>query len=184
MSENGGLCLSDLPHAPIHKFGAAGAYMVTAGTYGKLPLFDTPEKKEMLMLEFFRLVKELGWQPQAWAFLNNHYHVVVVDETQTMDLAYFVQRLHGTTAFRLNNMDALPGRQVWYQYWDRRLTSAQTYWARIKYAQENPVHHRLVLNSVDYRWCSARWFSQHADAQLSKMLTRFSIAKLNELDEF
>jgi putative transposase len=64
-------------HAPLHKLAESGTYMVTAGTYRKAHLFDAPEKRDMLMAELFRLSKEFNWQPQAWAFMSNHYHVIL-----------------------------------------------------------------------------------------------------------
>jgi len=33
--------MNDWPHAPVHRLSVAGAYMVTAGTYGKERLFNT-----------------------------------------------------------------------------------------------------------------------------------------------
>ena len=36
------------PHAPAHRLGEAGVYMVTAGTYRKIQHFNTPQRLDVL----------------------------------------------------------------------------------------------------------------------------------------
>ena len=176
--------ITDWHHAPLHKLAERGTYMVTAGTYRKAHLFDAPETRDMLMAEFFRLSKELNWQPQAWAFMSNHYHVVMSSPENAMGLPSLLKELHRVTAMRLNSSDKTPGRQVWFQYWDKHLTFYESYCARLKYVHENPVHHGVVRQAAEYRWCSAHWFAQQADPAFRRMINSFKTDKLKEYDEF
>ena len=158
--------------------------MVTAGTYRKTHLFDTPEKRDMLMSEFFRLAKEFDWQPQAWAFMSNHYHVVMLSPKEATGLPGLLKEFHRATAMRLNRTDKTVGRQVWFQYWDKQLTFHESYCARLRYVHENPVHHGVVRQAEEYRWCSAHWFARLAEPAFQRMINSFKTDKLKECDEF
>jgi len=67
--------MSDWPHAPVHRLDAAGAYMITAGTYLKVHLLNSPEKLNSVQEQLLSLAVKYGWKMQAWAILANHYHV-------------------------------------------------------------------------------------------------------------
>ena len=71
---------SDWPHAPEHRLGGSGVFMVTAGTYQKARLFNTPEKLDTLCGGLRKYADQYGWQLQAWAVLANHYHYVELPE--------------------------------------------------------------------------------------------------------
>ncbi len=171
-------------HAPLHRMAGHGVYMVTAGTCHKTHLFNTPGKRDMLMSEFFRLSEELNWQPLAWAFMGNHYHVILSSPGDATGLPRLLKELHRVTAVRLNRSDETPGRQVWFQYWDKQLTFHPSCCARLKYVHENPVHHGVVRQAAEYRWCSAHWFAQQADPAFRRMIDSFKTDKLNERDDF
>ena len=176
--------ISDWSHAPVHKLLECGTYMITAGTYKKEPMFNTPEKLDLMMTEFFRLATEFEWQPQAWAFMSNHYHVILLSPEQVSSLPELIREVHRVTGMRVNNEDQTPGRQVWYQYWDKRLTFPASLFPRLKYVHQNAVHHRVVLRAEDYRWCSATWFKQRADLGFQKTIAKFKTERLNEYDDF
>jgi hypothetical protein len=55
------------PHAPPHYLGAAGVYMVTAGTYRKEHFFRGRKRLHHLTNSLIELAKEHGWKMQAWA---------------------------------------------------------------------------------------------------------------------
>jgi len=84
----------------------------------------------------------------------------------------------------MNELDAAPGRHVWYLFYDSHITYERSYFARLKYVHENPVHHGLVAAAVNYRWCSAAWFEQEADSAFRKTLTRFATDQISVLDSF
>ncbi len=59
----------DWPHAPAHRLGEKGAYMVTAGTYDKYPFLNSAARLDLVLGLLFDCALEFGWQLQAWAVL-------------------------------------------------------------------------------------------------------------------
>lgn len=129
------------PHAPPHWLFGQGIYMVTAGTYRKLPHWNTPERRDFFLDALFARAAEFGWQMQAWAVLSNHYHFIAASPDDPGTLRRFLAKLHMTTAKQLNEWDGIQGRKVWYQFWDSHITFERSYLARLNYGHHNPVHH-------------------------------------------
>ncbi len=176
--------MPDWPHAPIHRLDAAGAYMVTAGTYRKLHVFDTPAKLDLVRGMLFDVAAELDWRLQAWAVLANHYHFIAISPEHATTLRKLISKLHTLTAGELNRVDEAPGRRVWYQFWDSHLTYERSYLARLNYVHQNPVHHGVVEVATQYRWCSAGWFERTASAAFQKTVMAFKTDRLRVKDDF
>jgi putative transposase len=157
--------------------------MVTAGVYQKQPLLNTPERRDLVLAELFACAQEFGWHLQAWAVMLNHYHFVARTK-QPGSLSRCLSKLHGNTARRLNREDQTPGRRVWFEFWDSHITYEASWLARLKYVQTNPVHHGVTADAAKYPWCSAGWFSQHANPSLIATIGRMKIDKVLVLDEF
>jgi putative transposase len=171
-------------HSPLHQLGEAGAYMVTAGTYRKLRIFDSDERLDMVQAKLSQLAARLGWQLQAWAIMANHYHIVAVPEREGADMVSLVRGLHTETAIAANRLDRAPGRKVWFQYWDTHLTFARSYFARLNYVHNNPVHHQLVPVATAYPWCSAGWFERNAGPAFARMVAGFKYDSVKVPDDF
>ena len=147
--------MSEWPHSPPHRFFEPGTYMITAGTYLKAHIFNVPEKRSLLMEKLFALSAEFEISLQAWAIMSNHYHVICSSGESPENLKKLLYRLHKETALRINEMEHSAGRKVWFQYWDRRIRDQKSYYARLRYVHENPVHHGIVPVAENYEWCSA-----------------------------
>ncbi|MHB1238109.1 MAG: transposase [Gallionella sp.] len=158
--------------------------MVTAGTYQKLPRWNTPERRDFLLDALFVRAAEFGWQLQAWAVLPNHYHFIAASPEDPSTLRRFLAKLHMTTAKQLNEWDSAPGRKVWYQFWDSHITFERSYLARLNYVHHNPLHHGVTDNASEYRWCSAKWFSENAPAALVATVGSCKMDKLEVADDF
>lgn len=176
--------MADWHHAPVHRLESTGAYMVTAGTYHKMPYFNDPERLTLLCDALFRLANEYGWLLQAWAIMSNHYHFVAISPSNPGNLWQLVARLHSYTATEVNRLDRYPGRKVWHQYWDTHLTYQSSYLARLKYVHHNPVHHNVVAVASMYPWCSATWFENTADRVFQQVIAGFIIDRVNVNDDF
>lgn len=171
-------------HAPEHRLAATGAYMVTAGTYQRVPLLASPERRDALQLMLFELAERYSWSLQAWAILANHYHFIATRQPDAVSLPAFIRALHARTAVEANRADRTPGRKVWFQYWDSHITFPRSYYARLNYVHNNPVHHRAVTRAADYPWCSAGWFEREATSSFHRMVTGFRYDRLDVPDDY
>ena len=175
---------SDWPHAPVHRLGEKGAYMVTAGTYNKYPFLNSPARLNLALNLLFNFALEFGWQVQAWAVMINHYHFVALSPDHPQNLKFMLGKLHGAIAREFNVQDGTPERKVFYQYWDTHLTFQRSYLARLNYVHQNPVHHGIVRKASEYRWCSAAWFERSARPAFVKSVYRCRTERIKVEDDF
>jgi putative transposase len=171
-------------HAPVHRLHEQGTFMVTAGTLHKKHYLSTPERVELVHDTLLMLADEFEWQLQAWSVLANHYHFVALSPEDPKTLVKMLTELHSRTATELNRMDNTPGRRVWYQYWESKITYQKSYLARLKYVHANAVRHGLVKEATQYRCCSAWWFQSNASNAFQRTVESFGIDRLNVLDDF
>ncbi|MDP1880920.1 MAG: hypothetical protein Q8K60_08275 [Parachlamydiaceae bacterium] len=84
------------------------------------------------------------------AVLSNHYHFIANSPEDPSNLSAFLSNLHVTTSKYINAKDNAPNRKVWRQYWDSHITFQYSYFARLNYVNQNPVHHGLVKLATHY----------------------------------
>jgi len=174
----------DWPHAPVHRVDSRGVYMITAATLHKQKLFASAQQLDLLESELLSLAKKYEWHLHAWAVFANHYHFVARTENETPRLSEFLSHLHTSTARELSRMDTVVGREVWYNFWDTKLTYERSHLARLNYVHQNPVKHGLVAVADQYPWCSAEWFERTAAPAVVKTIYGFKIDKLNIADDY
>ncbi len=172
------------PHAPKHGLFTPGIYFVTASTYKKYPHLKTAARKDFFQHLLFQIAADFGWQLQAWAILQNHYHFIAVSPDNPRTLSRFIGKLHMLSAKNFNLQDQTPGRKVWFQFWDTHLTYQKSYLARLNYVNHNPVKHGLVHNAENYPWCSASWFVQNAPPAFVETVQRFKTDRIKVYDDF
>ncbi|MGV3613970.1 MAG: transposase [Fimbriimonas sp.] len=172
------------PHAPSHCVNHPGAYIVTASTLYKQRLFDTPEKLTLLENSLLEALDQGGWEVQAWAVFNNHYHFVGLMSEGGDPAIEVARKVHGRTAVALNRLDGIRGRRVWFQAWDTAISFDRSYMARLAYVHHNPVRHGLVQVADMYPWCSAEWFAQRAERSWYETITSFPIDDVNIADDY
>jgi len=158
--------------------------MVTGATYRKAHHLNTPQRLDLVRNTLLTTAEEFGWLLQAWAVMSNHYHFVATSPRQAQSLRDLVRKLHAQTGRRINELDATPGRRVWYQFYDTHITFERSYFARLKYVHENPVHHGLAAAASNYRWCSAAWFQREADSSFQKTVESFKTDRISVVDRF
>ena len=175
------------PHAPVHRLSDSGTYLVTAGTYRKLHHFKGAPRLEVLHRGLLTVALEFGWQLEAWAVFSNHYHFVghsPQQEAGAQSLSRMISLLHEKTAKWVNRLDGTPGRQVWFNFRETRLTYEKSYLARLNYVHQNPVKHGLVSIANRYQWCSAAWFERTARPAQVKTIYGFKIDRLAVYDDY
>ena len=173
----------DWPHAPVHRLGQGGVYIVTAGKYQKQKYIADRERLEYVTKALLVLAKEHGLRLQAWAVFSNHYHLVAEIEGAS-SLVRFIRYLHSVSAKYVNRLDETPGRKVWHQDWDTHLTYHDSFLARLKCVHTNPVKHRLVQNAGLYDWCSAAWFARTARNSFRETVLQFPSDNLTVPDNY
>lgn len=175
------------PHAPTHHLSSGGTYIVTAGTYQKHHFFREAANLEDLQRELLNIAQDFSWQLEAWAIFSNHYHFVAHSpeaEESAKSLSIMLGQLHERTAKQVNKRQGIPGRKVWHNFWETKLTYEKSYLARLNYVHHNPVKHGLVAVPNQYPWCSARWFEKTATAAQIKTIYGFKLDKVQVFDEY
>lgn len=175
------------PHAPTHQLGQRATFFVTAGTYLKEHHFRGAERLGVLHRGLLALASEFGWQLEAWAVFSNHYHFVghsPADAPDASSLSSMLSILHVKTAEWVNRRDKLPGRKVWHNFRETKLTYQKSYLGRLKYVHHNAVKHQLVPVANQYPWCSAAWFERVSSPSMVKTIYQMKIDVLKVLDEF
>ena len=175
--------MTDWPHPPVHRLPDAGAYIVTAGTYNKASFFEGPERLSFLRDSLLSLAARYEWFLQAWSIFSNHYHFVGLSQNPA-SLPRFISHLHTITAKEINLLENQPGRKVWFQYWDKQLTFPRSYFARLNYVMQNPVHHGVVQDATEYPWCSASWFERTGRSGFKRLVKSFKIDRVKVYDDF
>jgi len=175
--------IKDWPHAPVHRLGPDGVYIVTGATLYKTHFFNNAEKLTLLESSVLTLAKKYEWQLEAWAVFVNHYHLIARgDNSDPLDK--YLKHLHSETARELNRLDGCEGRTVWYNFWDTKLTFERSYLARLNYVHQNAVKHGLVRVANQYPWCSAGWFERTSSPATVKTIYSFKTDKVNIMDDY
>jgi putative transposase len=172
------------PHGPAHWLFEPGLYIVTAGTYQKLPHLSSPLRLDFFLDSLFRCARQFGWNLRAWSVLPNHYHFVAASPSDSGNLRKFLGKLHMQTARQLNLLDETPGRKVWFQFWESHITFERSYLARLNYVHHNPARHGVVPLAENYRWCSAAWFARNALPAVVNTVKSFKTDRVNVPDDF
>lgn len=176
--------MPDWPHSPTHRLNAVGAYMVTASTYQKQPLFHGHDRLGFLCETLLGLAVHYEWKLEAWAVFPNHYHFVAGSPEKSATLRRFIGHLHTLTAKKINEKDDAAGRKVWFQYWESRITFQRSYLARLNYVHANAVKHGLAQMPEEYPWCSAGWFRRKAEKPFYETVMRMRSNGINITDDF
>ncbi len=174
-------------HAPSHRLAEQGTYFVTVGTYLRQHYFRGGKRLAVLHRGLLAVCGEFGWALEAWAVFSNHYHFVAhspLDQPTAEGLSAMLGKLHGKTSNWINRMDNAPGRKVWHNFRDTRLTFEKSYLARLNYTHQNAVKHGLVLAANQYPWCSAAWFERTATAAQVKTIYSFKTDQLAIPDNY
>jgi len=175
------------PHAPEHRLSGAGTYFVTGRTYGRHHWFRSRNRLVVLHRGLLKVSHDFGWSLEAWAVFSNHYHFIGHSPKEKPDattLRDMLAILHEKTARWVNQLDQSPGRKVWFNYWDTRLTHQTSYLARLNYVHQNAVKHGLVPSAHLYPWCSASWFERTATPSQVKLIYRFKTDQIHVEDDY
>ncbi len=151
------------PNTPPHWFVPNAIYMVTGAVLYKQPLLNTDEKLANFCETLMERAKMLGWTLDAWFVMRNHHHFIGRSPEDASSLKSLIQAVHSINAKFVNRIDGMPGRKVWYNYWDSCIQSERSYRARLNYVIMNPVKHGLVQHPAEYQFSSYHWFFENTE---------------------
>lgn len=133
---------------PPHIYEDNSCYFLTGSIVRHQRLLGTNAKRVLVQNVLKEAVPRYGIRLYAWVILADHYHLLL-KTSKVAPIWKFVKRLHGDSAIRLNKLDGTPGRQVWYQYWDRFPRNDHDFWGYFNYIHINPIKHGYVRISDD-----------------------------------
>ena len=171
------------PLSPPHWLGDAGNYIVTAATYYKEPFFKDAWRLTYLHRLLLKKAADYNWTLQAWAVFPNHYHFVGTPKDPA-NLPQMIRHIHSVSAREVNGIDGMPGRKVWFNYWETLIDNEKSWWARLKYVNENAVKHGIVKHAKSYPYCSAGWLEASASALFIRKLSTFGISRVSVDDDY
>lgn len=169
-------------HAPSHHFAFGNTFFITGATHHKQHFYRDTTALDELQEVLFANAEKNECELQSWCLLSNHYHLVTRGEGP--NVKRMLSRFHTEAAITRNKRDGVKGRQVWFQFWDKTLTIEGSWLARLRYTNENAVHHGVVSDARRYRWCSAGWFEQTAPAAFVEAVRRVKIDAVKIYDEY
>lgn len=160
------------PHlnSPPHWFVSNAIYIVTGATLHKTPHLDSDAKLVNFCETLLERAGILGWSMNAWFAMSNHYHFIAQSPENALSLKALIQGVHSITAKFINRADEMPGRKVWYNYWDTCIKNETSYYARMRYVMMNPVKHGLVQNPEDYPFSSYKYFLENSEPKFQEMI--------------
>lgn len=147
-------------------------------------MFRGSQRLVLLESALLRVLKCFNWQLETGAAFSNHYHFVAQSHADRTDLREVLTQLRCQTAVAVNQLDAQPGRAVWHNYWDTKLTFEKSCLARLDYVHQNPVKHGLVPVANPYRWCSAAWLARTASRAQVRTVYSFKRDKVQLPDDY
>jgi len=138
---------------PPHIYQDNTLYFITAKTVHQIRFFDNNEKKGIILDCLKKSVQKFCFKLIAWVLIDNHYHIIVKVK-QGKNVGFFINNLHSNSSRILNKIENKPGRQIWYQYWDRCIRSEKDFYIRLNYIHYNPVKHKIVSEMKEYFYSS------------------------------
>jgi len=142
-------------HSPKHSKATNGTFLITATCFDHQPVIGyTADRMDEFTSELLDVIAAHSLRIDAWVVLPNHYHALVWT-TAISNLLRDLGRLHGRTSHQWNGEDLKRGRQVWFNFPDRSVSTEDQHFRSIQYVHHNPVKHGLVSRWTDWKWSSA-----------------------------
>jgi len=173
-------------HRPPHIYLDNACYSITASTFYKKNYFDTNEKKQLILDSLNSAIANYDYYLYAWCILDNHYHILIKTKLGKL-LSKFISRIHGKSAIELNKLDAMPGRQIWYQYWDYCIRDEADFWKHFNYIHHNPLKHGYLNDQklvAEYSFSSYRsWRDKKSEEWLNDCFAKYPIVDFTQVEE-
>ena len=178
--------LKKYKHAPAHLFIDDSTYFFTGAVYQKKRLLKTPEAKNLFIKYLYHFVEKYRWELFEWAVLENHHHFLT-KVPQSKEIPRFINALHKTSAFHIQQSINVKSKPFWYQYWDRCIRNEKHYFETATYILYNPVKHGYVDDLNGYEFSSFRNQKEQDQEVIQKKLKMYNPDKIEyykDVDDF
>jgi putative transposase len=157
---------------------------ITASTVQRAPHLLAPERRTWFTELLRSRAADCGIRVVAWVVLKEHYHVGALPEEEApVEVNRWLTAVHSESSLHWNQEEGCPGRQVWYQFWDRTLWTEGDFWSRVNYIHQNPVKHGYVAVAAEYEWCSLRGFEERSEPR-AEVAAKFPAPRKLPGDDF
>jgi putative transposase len=145
-----------LLHHPPHILVDNTWYFITAHTLGENDI-GSEDFKIIWINTIKELTKKFNYQLYAWVILDNHYHILC-KVRDSKKLPTFINRIHGSTSYYINQKRNSQGKKIWQNYWDRIVRDERDFWIKFNYIHYNPVKHGYVTGPDKWAYSSYGYF--------------------------
>ena len=153
------------------------AHELTFSCYRRYPFLGAERCCQWLADAIQKARKSQAFWVWAYVFMPDHVHLIVYPSASQYKMARILETikrpvgeqaiayLQATASDWLPRLTRQRGRRTERVFWqsgggyDRNLTSPRTLLRMIDYLHENPVRKKLVVDSRDWYWSSARHYS-------------------------
>jgi len=141
-------------HRFEHWYADNAVYFITARCRNRQPAFASEPAKKIFWAKFSQYTSEFGFVPWVTSLMDNHYHTLgylAVGE----NLGVMMQRLHGSIAKLVNDVNAARLQPFWYDsgkqgYFDGCIRAARQADLAYRYIQRQSMRHKLAADWRDY----------------------------------
>ena len=162
---------------------------LTSSCYQRLPLLTSDTWREMLSRSIDAASERHHWRLTAFVFMPEHVHLLWYPLPEASGIEHLLKAIKRPYSYRIKQiltenrsplLEQLTIRQrpgvTTFRYWqegpgyDRNLDNQDSVLGAIHYLHENPIRRGLCPNILDWKWSSARWYTDLTeDASLPKL---------------
>lgn len=170
------------PRKKLRRYHEPGhLHELTFSCFRRLPLLDSDDRRRRLSRCIDSAGEETNVRLLAFVFMPEHVHLLVQpdDSNPRLDLYLtrikqpFSEQMHAELASSAGNAELIerltvqerPGKKT-FRFWmpgggyDRNLFTPEAIAASLDYLHSNPVKRGLCERAIDWKWSSARFYSE------------------------
>jgi putative transposase len=150
-------------------------HYLTFSCFQRRWLFQSEEIYGMFITALDNARQSLGFKLTAFVIMPNHVHLLLKPATETT-VSEILKAIKRPFSFRLQKLasEKMPdlyreasivkGNAVVWRFWqvgggyDRNIFSQSELEEKVNYMHNNPVRMNLVVDAVDWKWSSARFW--------------------------
>jgi putative transposase len=150
------------------------ARYLTFSCSGRLQLLGSPAIRDAFAEQIEAVHAKGAFRLIAWLIMPEHVHMLIVPSLPDWPVSEILRAIKHPFAVKVlqrwRQLDApilkrLVDKSGATRFWlrgggfDLNVLSEHRLWVIVEYIHRNPVRRKLVLDPLDWRWSSARWYA-------------------------